>query len=96
MRGIEGEDEELVPSPPADDVGGAEVVLEGGRHHLQRPVPLLVAEGVVDLLEEVDVDGEQDNRGTQALAVAQLLVGHQAKAAPVVEAGQLVGECQVE
>ncbi|HPY11834.1 MAG TPA: hypothetical protein PLH14_04800 [Sphaerochaeta sp.] len=96
LGGIEGEDEELVASPPADDIRASKVVLEARCHHLQRSIPLLMTEGVVDLFEEVDVDGEQHHRITQTPAVAKLLLGHQAKAPAIVESGQVVGERQVE
>lgn len=53
--GIGHDDEEFLAAEPAREVDAASVALEAGRELLQDGVAAVVAVGVVDILEVVDV-----------------------------------------
>ena len=63
LVGVVGEhDGELVAAEPGDGVAVAQLVLQPLGEGAQQPVARLVAEGVVDLLEVVEVE-EQERDG---------------------------------
>ena len=59
--------DELLTAPAADDVAAADVVAKGRRHHAKGPVADIVAVGIVEALEVVDVPEQQAGRGLSAL-----------------------------
>src|SRR5690606_14561991 len=61
---------ELVAAEPRDEVAGADAVGEAVRDELEEPVPDRVPEGVVDLLEAVQVEEEQPGAVARRLAPA--------------------------
>ena len=62
---------ELVAAEPGDHVAGAQRALDPLRDDLEQPVADLVAEGVVDLLEPVEVEEEQRERLAAAGALLE-------------------------
>ncbi len=84
-------------SPPmsGDDVRIAEGVLQHLGRLDERGVALLVAGGIVDLLEVVEVDVEQGQLLPRPVGDLHLLLGEGQEAAAVVDLGQLVDEGQV-
>ncbi len=50
-------------------------------------------EGIIDLLERIDIDGKQDDFGFEPMTVLELLISHHFKATPVVQTGQFIGKC---
>jgi hypothetical protein len=60
------EHRELVPADPRQEIRLPDAVSHGARHALQKVVARLVAEGVVDVLEVVQVDHENGARGAVA------------------------------
>ncbi len=85
-----GQDGELVPAQPADDVGLPEALLQDEGDLGEGPVAHLVPAGVVDLLEVVDVEVEEGDPLLQAAGGLELLLGQGHEAAAVVERRQLV------
>ena len=81
------EDGELLAAEAGEQVTGAQHRLQPGGHHAQQVVPGGVAECVVDLLELVQVQQRQGQRG----AVATQLVHPAQHRATVGQTGQLVG-----
>ena len=67
-RGLDADQygQELVTAVPSDDVSAAHGVFQDARHMGQHLVPGFMANGVIDLLEIVEVD-PQDRRFAQAL-----------------------------
>ena len=70
-----GQDDELVTTQAAHGVAGPQHPFEPLRHRLQEPVPGLVAEGVVDVLEVVQVDEQRGHRQVPPPGPGQHLVG---------------------
>lgn len=53
------DDGEFIPAQARDDVPGADAPFESGRQADQQRVPALVAQGIVDVFEVIDVNEEQ-------------------------------------
>jgi len=56
VRNVVDEDSELVTAEAGDDVGVAEHALKTGADLLEEHIADVVAEGVVDLLEAIEID----------------------------------------
>jgi hypothetical protein len=87
---VAGEDDELVAAQPADGVPGPHLLGEALAHLAQQQVAELVAEGVVDGLEPVEVDDEQG--GTEGIGdgAGERVADHVEQRRPVGQPGQLV------
>ena len=87
--GIVEQDRELVAAQPGQQVTGVQLLGQAGPDLDQQPVPGVVAEAVVDLLEPVQVQHQQ---GT-SLALGQRQAGRDVgvERAPVGQPGQRVG-----
>ncbi len=75
---------------PGQDVGGAQGALQPFRGLPQHLVAPGVAEGVVDPLEPVQVEGQHGHRALVALGAHQRLLEPLHERAPVGQAGELV------
>jgi hypothetical protein len=73
QRGVVDQYDELVAAHPPDGVGVAQRGRQPGRDRLQEPVAGLMAEGVVDVLELVEVDIQRGPDGAVAAVAGQEL-----------------------
>ena len=89
------EDPELVPAYPREKVRLADAMLHGARHAFEQVVARHVAEGVVDVLEIVQVDHEHGARGAVPRHPLGLTGQFLLETAPVGEPGQEVVVDQV-
>src|SRR6185295_10662841 len=90
--GLGEEDGELLAAVAGDDVGLADGLAEGGGQVAEHLVPHLVAVGLVDVLEVVEVEEEQRQRVVVALGAAELLAEAVLEVAVVVDGGEPVGD----
>ena len=92
VRGVRGEDRELIATEACDEVAVAHRVREPFRHCLEQAVPGSVTKGVIDDLEVIEVDEEHRS---DRVAIAQLVAVEDAlevelERAPVGCAGERV------
>src|SRR5690606_13925923 len=92
--GLAQQQQELLSSPAADDVGAAQTAAQALGEGLQRLVAGVVAVAVIEPLELVEVDQQRAQRALLALGVLQRLPGQQVEAAAVGQSGELVGHGQ--
>lgn len=85
---VGAQDDELVAPQPADGVLRAGLAVQAGGHLAQQLVTDLVAERVVHVLEAVDVEEEDGDRGVTR--PAQLRVDELVQARPVGQPGEVV------
>src|SRR5262245_5059084 len=95
LRRVHGEHDELVAAMTRDDVRLPERAAEDRCDALQDLVARVMAQGIVDRLQPVDVDDEQRHASPVAPTEPQLLPGHGQEAAAIVETGELVGHRQL-
>jgi hypothetical protein len=88
--GVREERHELVAAHARHRVGRPAGLREHHRHLDECLVARVVAEGVVDRLEPVEVHRDHEERGVRALRQREVLARLLAEAAAVEEAGQLV------
>ncbi len=86
------QDREFVATEARAGVARANLRLGAPRDFLERLVARQVAEAIVDLLEVVDVDHEAGQRLAGALGARQLLAQPVVEVAPVVPAGEEIGD----
>ncbi len=79
---------ELVAAEPRHRVGGAQAARQAASHLAQHLVPALVAEGVVDLLEAVQVHEQEAQRLGGAAALQNPLFQPVVEQEPVRQAGE--------
>ena len=89
------DDGEFVAAEPRQRVAFAEQVLQALRRQLEEPVAGLVAEGVVDVLEAVEIEEQDRKPGIGAREPVQLLVETLRKQETVRQSGQRVAPEQV-
>ena len=89
------DDGEFVAAEAGQRVASAEQVLQALRRQLEQPVAGLVAEGVVDVLEAVEIEEQDREPGIGAREPVQLLVETLRKQEAVRQSGQRVAAEQV-
>ena len=92
VAGAPDQDGELVPAEPGDGVPGADRRPQPVGHLPQQRVAGLVAEGVVDRLEAVEVDEDDRRRDVPPVTAAQGLADAVGEEGPVGQAGEGVVE----
>ena len=90
LRHARQQQQELLAAIAAGHVGGTRLLAQHRRQVLEDFVARLVAVGIVDALEMVEIDQHQAQRVPLALAVRQIAVHGGIEIAPVVETGQRV------
>ena len=83
-----GQHDELVAAETADGVAVADDAVEAGRNRLEELVADLVAHGVVDRLEIVQVDEQRRDRRVLAAGAGQHVLGPVEDQRPVGQTGQ--------
>ena len=86
------QDREFVAAEARAGVAGADLGLGAPRDFLERLVAGQVSEAIVDLLEVIDVDHEAGQRLAGAFGARQLLAQPVVEIAPVVPAGEEIGD----
>ena len=86
------QDREFIAAESRAGVAGANLRLGTARDFLQRLVARQVAEAIVDLLEMIDVDHEAGERLAGTFGARQLFAQPVVEVAPVVPAGEEVGD----
>ena len=92
---VEEHGAKLVATDPDQDVRVAQRAGEPWAELAEQLVPGRVAEGVVDLLEVVEVDeekGQRAGRGRRVGVILEVGIEHGGELAPVAEPGELVGD----
>ena len=89
--GIRQEDCELVAAYACEQIAWAKSVLEAGGDSDEGGIAGVVAEGVVDQLEAVEVEEDGGDRNAGAVAGKDLLSGCHFDGATVKESGERVG-----
>ncbi len=88
--GAVDEHDELVAAHPADGVGVSQGGLQAGGDRGEEPVAGLVAQGVVDVFELVEIDVQGGAEGARATVAGQELFDAVHDQRPVGQPGQRV------
>jgi hypothetical protein len=87
-------DGEFVSTQAGASIGGAATSLQHLGGDLQRVIAGLMSMPIVDQLEVVQIDDEEGNRAVAQCAV-DLLVQGLVEFAPVIQAGEWIGDGQI-
>src|SRR5256885_14319503 len=74
---ISKQDAKLIDAKPGDQVSAADVLPEARRNLAEQAITDLVAEGVIDLSEIVEVEHQNSQAGSLGKSLLDLLTEHQ-------------------
>ena len=88
--GLDENNQELIPTVADNKIRVSHLLNEKLRHRLQDSVAGLMAVGIVDLLEAIDVDHQEADRMVVPLGPADLTLDNLVKVTAVVDVGQRI------